>query len=432
VPTFAELLRAIAFSGVEEEVSTVTRFLSSSRVVAAEAEAEPGLIQLADGSVWLVNPDLTLTRVAGGGGGGSVSVTDGSTTVDPASELDFSGATVTDEGGGAAGIAVGGSMPGLLVTVNGTVKDLAVPSGTPCLLLDPSAQPWAEGATYSLEIVGGDNNESVVVTSEDPPRKFSSCYVAAPVSGVTEPTWPTDPGVTVDDGEIPWEGGSYTTWTADTTYDGSVSVLSGGQLYSGIGTSGGSEPDFAGAPNYGDTVTDNDITWSNVGAVSTWQPSHAYPWIIRPDGQAFPDPVLPTSPDGIVFSFNATIPPTHVATGPEPDWASVPVDSSQQLIGSGIVWEEQPSIAESLLVTGITAPDGPAVLVIANAAAPDSVATVTLVDEANAPADIASADGNRFNAAGTDLQLFASSTRELTEATVPYANSQWQPPLTGT
>lgn len=46
----------------------------------------------------------------GGGGGGSiVAVTDGITTVSPASEVNFtSGATVTDLGGGIAGVAIGG------------------------------------------------------------------------------------------------------------------------------------------------------------------------------------------------------------------------------------------------------------------------------------------------------------------------------------
>ena len=51
-----------------------------------------------------------LTFVQLSGGGGSISVTDGSTTVNPATEIDFtSGAVVSDLGGGVAGVAIAAS-----------------------------------------------------------------------------------------------------------------------------------------------------------------------------------------------------------------------------------------------------------------------------------------------------------------------------------
>lgn len=64
------------------------------------------------GALRSLQPDGTDAPV-GGGGGGSISVTDDSTTVDPATGIEFtSGATVTDGGGGVAQVAVGGSVPG--------------------------------------------------------------------------------------------------------------------------------------------------------------------------------------------------------------------------------------------------------------------------------------------------------------------------------
>ena len=51
---------------------------------------------------------LTFAQLSGGGG--SISVTDGSTTVNPATEIDFtSGAVVSDLGGGVAGVAIAAS-----------------------------------------------------------------------------------------------------------------------------------------------------------------------------------------------------------------------------------------------------------------------------------------------------------------------------------
>lgn len=49
------------------------------------------------------------------GPGGSITVTDGSTTVDPATSLEFPSGSVTDAGGGVAQVASGGSVPGAAI-----------------------------------------------------------------------------------------------------------------------------------------------------------------------------------------------------------------------------------------------------------------------------------------------------------------------------
>jgi hypothetical protein len=53
-----------------------------------------------------------------GGGSGSISVTDGTTTVNPATSLTLTGATVTDAGGGEADVAIS-SSPGGGITLLG-------------------------------------------------------------------------------------------------------------------------------------------------------------------------------------------------------------------------------------------------------------------------------------------------------------------------
>ena len=63
------------------------------------------------------------------GGGGAISVTDGSTTVAPTTELDFtSGATVSDLGGGVAGVAVSGGG-GAVDSVFGRTGDVVAETG---------------------------------------------------------------------------------------------------------------------------------------------------------------------------------------------------------------------------------------------------------------------------------------------------------------
>ena len=50
----------------------IQQFLKSFRET---EEVEPGIIQKADGTVWLVNPDGTETQLPGGGGGGGLALT---------------------------------------------------------------------------------------------------------------------------------------------------------------------------------------------------------------------------------------------------------------------------------------------------------------------------------------------------------------------
>lgn len=85
-------------------------------------------LKSSDASVGLTFTDLdngadpagvgsTEIDLSASGGGGSLSVTDGATTVDPATEIDFtSGATVTNLGSGKAGVAItGGGGGGLQI-----------------------------------------------------------------------------------------------------------------------------------------------------------------------------------------------------------------------------------------------------------------------------------------------------------------------------
>jgi hypothetical protein len=98
----------------------------------------------------IVRPDQ---NSGGGGGGGSISVTDGVTTVNPASTLDFtSGATVTNGGGGQANVAISATAGVNSVTaadtsivVGGTGTNPTVATGT----LDVIATNHGPAANWS-------------------------------------------------------------------------------------------------------------------------------------------------------------------------------------------------------------------------------------------------------------------------------------------
>lgn len=64
---FRDILRAISGPVKPDALTRVARFLTAGQVDSAEAEMEPGLVQLADGTVWLVKPDLSMVQVADGG-----------------------------------------------------------------------------------------------------------------------------------------------------------------------------------------------------------------------------------------------------------------------------------------------------------------------------------------------------------------------------
>lgn len=66
---FRDMLARMTRMGVTDP-DVAQKYLLSPNEIQSEIEAEPGLIRLPDGTVWLVNPDLTVTQVLGGPGGG--------------------------------------------------------------------------------------------------------------------------------------------------------------------------------------------------------------------------------------------------------------------------------------------------------------------------------------------------------------------------
>lgn len=124
------------------------------------------------------------------GTGAALSVTDGSTTVDPATALDFtSGATVTDGGGGIAQVAIGGSQ-----TWQGpfdfdhTMAEEGTGgfSGLAIISLDDFV-PLAENALL-LRIA------AVVTTSFDNMSGGFALYVGDDTNGYNSPTFSADAG----------------------------------------------------------------------------------------------------------------------------------------------------------------------------------------------------------------------------------------------
>jgi hypothetical protein len=109
----------------------------------------------------------TLTRVndpsAGGGGSGGVTVTDGTTTVDPATSIHFLAGTISDLGGGVAGVGVVPTLLGPLhfahddagIGTNGVVLASDLPAGTWLLSVDVFITEDFDGLTtdnYTCDI----------------------------------------------------------------------------------------------------------------------------------------------------------------------------------------------------------------------------------------------------------------------------------------
>lgn len=114
---------------------------------------------VSDGSTW---------QTVGTGGGGSIEVTDGVTTVNPTSEIDFTaGATVTDLGGGVAGVAISAAA------------DISVTDGS--TTVDPVSEiDFTSGAT----ITDGGSGVAQVAISGALPSWFQSGS-GSPVGSVT-------------------------------------------------------------------------------------------------------------------------------------------------------------------------------------------------------------------------------------------------------
>jgi hypothetical protein len=110
----------------------------------------------------IVRPDQ---NTGGGGGGGSISVTDGVTTVNPASSIDFtSGATVTNGGGGIADVAISATAGVNSVTaadtsivVAGTATNPTVATGTLDVIATdhPPAAAWSNNAKKITSLANG-------------------------------------------------------------------------------------------------------------------------------------------------------------------------------------------------------------------------------------------------------------------------------------
>lgn len=342
--------------------------------------------------------------------------------------------------------AGGGSQP-VTVVGNGLRKnwDLGDLKGNQTVLVDASPQAW----TPATEYVTWDATTAWIVEAgarvhptADDSLNFVAAYRARGESGSSEPDWGspnTEQGGTwVLDNDIAWGpvadfAGS---WEATTVYGGGVCILVGGKCFqSSSGTSGGSEPDFASAPNYGDSVNDNDITWLNLGSLVVWQANHEYSIELSSD-KTVPvfDKVVPASLTGQVWVFQHQLHGGGSSGSTEPDWNG---DSGSHLytVDGDILWhEDTDNGAEGMFgpgptaaVTGIVAPSGPAVVEIVNLSPATSI---RLEDTAEVANDFLSASFNDSavsdseNALDFDDQKFDIGPGQ--SKVIGYFDGRWQ------
>jgi len=106
-----------------------------------------------------------IENAGGGGVGGSISVTDGGTTVNPATEVDFtSGATVTDGGGGVAQVAISATAgvnsvaaADTSVVIAGTATDPTIATATLDVIATdhPPAADWSNSSKKITSLANG-------------------------------------------------------------------------------------------------------------------------------------------------------------------------------------------------------------------------------------------------------------------------------------
>jgi len=148
--------------------------LSSGASVALSGTTVLQLFYDATNSQW-----VDVISSATGGGGGSISVTDGVTTVNPATQVNFtSGATVSDGGGGVADVAISGGGGGaptdatyITQTPNGTLtNEQALNTLTDGILRVDGAtgvlSSITQGALAELDTIGTSEIDNDAVTQD--------------------------------------------------------------------------------------------------------------------------------------------------------------------------------------------------------------------------------------------------------------------------
>lgn len=194
-----------------------------------------------------------------GSGGGSISVIDGSTTVNPATEIDFtSGVVVTDLGGGVAGVAIAPAS-GFVTVIGGgkeTYQTIA-----------------ALGATHTLDLTNG--NGFVATLTANCTLTFTGATAGKLCSFMLELHQDGTGGwVTTWPGSVIWAAGSAP--TLPTTLSTFV-VLT---FYS----------------------TDGGTTWIGFSTAGSGTTTSGYHEVVMVSGVTPPDPVLNTAGDDWVYS----------------------------------------------------------------------------------------------------------------------------------
>lgn len=322
------------------------------------------------------------------------------------------------------------------------------PNTTTHVYIDARAKAWQAATQVSNEGNGSDVTGVAVHVHRvgDATVRFRAFENGGFRTGSVEPTWTTDGSTPVDEAA----GGRTARWTPSGVWGGAWQavhaypigqiIFAGGSAWSsdGGGNSGAMAPNFAASPNISTTVSDDAITWTNIGPIvgsGVWAGSTLYQFRVdtpAPAG-AYGQPIARGSSAVAGTDYVFMMQPTSLfgATGDtEPDWDSAVASDGSTWIDGEIMWVEDTSTQQHLVITGLPAPSGPRLLTIINSALPaGSVASsnplITLKDHEIAGNDFGayaqSSAGNRFNFNEADFDL---GRYDL--AFLAYINGQWQ------
>lgn len=313
--------------------------------------------------------DFTVPADTDGDGQITVTVTAGATSapvgITILNDDMFEGPETIDISLDTAGV-IGGLVATGQDAITGTITDDA---DTPEVFIYVS-NDLAEVTGYESWVAATEFNPTDTVA---PDNGFHYDALTVGTSGAIEPEWPTVQDAIVVDGDaggLTWDGNeTYDAWAAGVTFVGGTDLLvtaTTGATYlfdvNPGGLAGFVEPDWASAPNIGDSISElSGTVYTNLGEVQTvWAPGDTiqagdliatggYSYKALDDGTTgLTEPVWPASVDGFVRDGDTAV--VWQNQGPIDEFDGTVDETDEDIIGPFFVIEKTNATDEILTV----------------------------------------------------------------------------------